>query len=101
MTEQYIRERITSLRSQKKVSEYKMSLDLGRCKSYIQAISSGRAMPSMSEFLGICDYLGVTPSEFFDEEADRPDLVHELNEEAKRMEPENLELLVSIGKKLS
>ncbi|MCD7737569.1 MAG: transcriptional regulator, partial [Lachnospiraceae bacterium] len=50
MTEQYIRERITSLRTQKKVSEYKMSQDLGHCKSYVQAISSGRALPSMSEF---------------------------------------------------
>ncbi len=101
MTEQYIRERITSLRTQKKVSEYKMSQDLGHCKSYVQAISSGRALPSMSEFLGICEYLGVTPCEFFDEATDRPDLVSELNEEARRMEPQNLELLVSIGKKLS
>lgn len=29
---------------------------------------SGRALLSMSEFLYICEYLGVTPMEFFNEE---------------------------------
>ena len=64
---QFIRDRITELRLNKNISEYKMSMDLGHSKSYIQSISSGRALPSMSEFLYICDYLGVTPQEFFNE----------------------------------
>ena len=55
MNETFIRERITELRIQKNISEYKMSLDLGHSKSYIQSISSGKALPSMSEFLYICD----------------------------------------------
>ena len=50
MNEKFIRERITELRIQKNISEYKMSLDLGHSKSYIQSISSGKALPSMSEF---------------------------------------------------
>ncbi len=64
MTEQYIRERISSLRRQRKVSEYRMSLELGHSKGYIQSITSGRSMPSMSEFLSICEYLDVTPRDF-------------------------------------
>ena len=68
MDEQFIRDRITHLRMQKNVSEYKMSLDLGHSKSYIQSIASGRALPSMSEFLYICDYLDVSPKDFFDPE---------------------------------
>lgn len=64
MNETFIRERITELRIQKNISEYKMSLDLGHSKSYIQSISSGKALPSMSEFLYICDYLEITPKEF-------------------------------------
>lgn len=67
MEENFIRERLTQLRMKKNVSEYKMSLDLGHSKSYIQSIVSGRAMPSMTEFLYICDYLDVTPAEFFNE----------------------------------
>ena len=59
--EQYIRDRISVLRTNKGISEYKMSLDLGHSKSYMQSISSGRAMPSWTEFLYICEYLGTTP----------------------------------------
>lgn len=83
-TEDFIRNRITQLRMQKDVSGYKMSLDLGHSRSYIQSISSGRAMPSMGEFLYICEYLGVTPKEFFDEQMENPvlqnTLVHEIIE---------------------
>lgn len=68
MDEQFIRNRLTKLRQQKQVSERKMSLDLGHSISYIRSITSGRALPSMSEFLYICEYLGTTPMEFFNEE---------------------------------
>ena len=35
--------------------------------SYIRSITSGRTLPSMSEFLYICEYLGITPMEFFND----------------------------------
>lgn len=65
MDEKYIRDKITELRLAKGVSEYKMSLDLGHSKGYIQSISSGRSLPSMTEFLMICEYFNITPQEFF------------------------------------
>ncbi|MGN1276287.1 MAG: helix-turn-helix domain-containing protein, partial [Floccifex sp.] len=46
--EDYTRERITSLRQQKGISEYKLSYDLGHSKSYINNITSGKTLPSMS-----------------------------------------------------
>lgn len=42
MDEQFIRDRLSFLRTQKGISEYKMSLDLGHSKSYIQSISNGK-----------------------------------------------------------
>jgi len=66
---QFIRERISDLRCQKQVSERKMSLDLGHSTSYIRSITSGKSLPSITEFLFICDYLGITPREFFNESA--------------------------------
>ena len=66
MDEAFIRSRITELRLKKGVSEYQMSLDLGQNRSYIQAISSGRALPSMKQFLNICEYFEITPLQFFD-----------------------------------
>lgn len=75
MTDSFIRERITELRIKKGVSEYKMSTDLGHSKSYIQSITSGRALPSLSEFLYICEYLSVTPKDFSDKDSKRQIIV--------------------------
>ena len=101
MDQQFIRERISMLRTKKNISEYRMSTDLGHSKSYIQSISSGRAMPSMSEFLYICEYLGVTPKEFFDDHISVPHLVHELHALIRNMSEENLQLLIHLAKRLN
>ena len=63
--EHFIRDRITELRQKKNISEHKMSLDLGKGGSYIRGITSGKAMLSMREFCRICEYLDVSPEEFF------------------------------------
>lgn len=62
----YVRERITDLRTQKDVSEHRMSLELGKSGSYIRGITSGAALPSLRELFNIMAYLEVSPSEFFD-----------------------------------
>lgn len=74
MTAKFVRERITQLRIQKDVSEYKMSYDLGHSRGYINNISAGRALPSMEEFFAICEYFGITPIEFFDDNISNPKL---------------------------
>ena len=81
MDEAFIRSRITELRLKKGVSEYQMSLDLGQNRSYIQAISSGRALPSMKQFLNICEYFEITPLQFFDSEEVNPQLMRTLKDE--------------------
>ncbi len=101
MNEQYIRERITELRLQKGVSEYKMSLDLGHSKSYIQSISSGKSLPSLPEFLYICEYLGVSPKEFFDNSQENPALVNQIYSQLLHMDKEDLEALLTIATRLT
>ncbi|MDD6880903.1 MAG: helix-turn-helix transcriptional regulator [Firmicutes bacterium] len=98
---QYIRERISVLRTKKNVSEYRMSTDLGHSKSYIQSISSGRSMPSLGEFLYICEYLGVTPKEFFDEDMKEPQLVQRLCELTRNMSEADLNVLISTAERLN
>ncbi len=66
----------------------------------MQSISAGRALPSLSEFLYICEYLGVTPKEFFDEETKDPQLVRELYNISLSLEKEDLEVLLSMAKRL-
>ena len=98
---QFIRDRISLLRTKKQVSEYRMSTELGHSKSHIQSISSGRAVPSLGEFLYICEYLGVTPSEFFDKETAEPQLVGKLNSLAKNMSEDNLKILIEMAERLN
>lgn len=62
---EFVRTRITELRIARGVSEYRMSLDLDKCGSYIRSITSGRALPSLGELFNICVYFGITPSDFF------------------------------------
>ena len=100
MNEQFIRERISFLRTKKGVSEYKMSYDLGHSKSYMQSISSGRALPSLGEFIYICEYLGVTPKEFFDTDIKEPALIHELNEKVKEMSEDDIKALITVADRL-
>lgn len=85
---------------QKNVSEYRMSMDLGHSKSYIQSISSGRALRSMPEFLAICDYFGIQPSEFFNENKKEILLLQELQNETDGLSQDDLHLLITIAKRL-
>ncbi len=97
----FVKDRISTLRMKKGVSEYKMSLDLGHSKGYIQSISSGKTLPSLSELFYICEYLGVTPKEFFDEELPEPQLVRQLCELARDLPEEDLKLLIQTAERLA
>ena len=92
MDENYIRTRITQLRMDKGVSEYQMSLDLGQNKGYIQAISSGRSLPSIQQFLKICNYFDLTPREFFDTESSCPQLMRQTIDELRFLNENDLKL---------
>lgn len=96
MNEQFVRNRITELRLKKDISEYQMSLDLGKNKSYIQGISSGRSMPSMKQFFEICDYLEITPLEFFNTDKNEQPLLREAGALMKDLNKEDLEAIFPI-----
>jgi len=92
--EAFIRNRIADLRIKKGVSEYRMSYDIGHSKGYIQGISSGRMLPSMAEFLYMCEYFGISPRDFFDEEIDNPVLLQQAIEGLKALNDNDLALVL-------
>ncbi len=100
MYEDFIRERINELRIKKNISEYQLSLDLGRCQGYIQSISSGRTMPSMTAFFEICEYFEITPQEFFDKELHNPTLLKSTVENVKKLSENDLLLLSVVLKRI-
>ena len=89
MQEDFVRDRITQLRLKKGVSEYQMSYDLGHSRGYIYNISSGKALPPMKEFFSICDYLEVTPQQFFDESAQNPELIQKALEGMRQLDEDD------------
>ena len=98
---EFVRNRITELRLKADVSEYQMSLELGQNRSYIQSISSGKAMPSMTGFFNICDYFNITPVEFFDDSVKEPTLLNEIYSSMKNLPEDDLELIRSIAQRLN
>ncbi len=93
MDEQFIRERLTELRLHKDVSEYQMSLDIGKSQGYIHKIASGKSLPSMKEFLNICEYLDVLPQDFFADGNIDPVLC-EINSKAARLNEKDREFIL-------
>ena len=88
--------RLSKLRAKKGVSARDMSLSIGQNQNYINNIENGKALPSMAVFFYICDYLDITPSEFFDLDSTDPEATRKLTEQLKRLSPEHLEHISAI-----
>jgi len=101
MYENFIPERLAKLRLQKGVSARDMSLSLGQANNYINNIENKKSLPAMQSFFYICEYLGVTPQEFFDEENMYPETLHEFVAEAKKLDGRLMEHFLSIMKELN
>ena len=101
MNPEFVRERITQLRLEKGVSEYQMSYDLGHSRGYIYNISSGRALPPMTEFLQICDYFNITPAQFFDTSSPNSALLETTITELKKLDDDDLLLILENIRRLT
>lgn len=93
-------ERLSKLRMNTGVSARDMSLSMGQSAGYINNIENAVNYPSMTAFFYICDYLKITPQEFFDTDCMDPTKAQELYAVAKRLDPKSLDCLISIAKGL-
>lgn len=93
--------RLAKLRMQKGVSARDMSLSIGQNPSYINNIENGKALPSMSAFFFICDYLNITPEEFFDSGNSNPEEIRTIVENLKKLQPDMIKNISQIVKALT
>lgn len=100
MYEKEFSERLAQLRMEKSVSARDMSLSIGQNPGYINSIETGKSLPSMSGFFYICDYLKMSPKEFFDLELQQPDKVGNLMNNIKKLTPRQLEYISELVKDL-
>ena len=83
--------RLSKLRMQKGVSARDMSLSIGQNAGYINNIETGKDLPSMHGFFYICEYLNVSPQEFFDIDSSQPEKMRVLEEKLKKLTPQQLD----------
>ncbi len=68
----FFAQRLYSLRNERDISAREMSLAIGQNSSYINRIENKITLPSMQGFFYICEFLRITPQEFFDTETKYP-----------------------------
>ncbi len=100
MDKDIFRQRLANLRMNKGVSARDMSLSIGQSPGYINNIENGISFPSMSVFFYICEYLGITPLEFFDVDSKNPSKERELLTAVKGLSNDQLDNLISLAKGL-
>lgn len=87
MYEEEFSKRLSQLRMQREVSARDMSLSIGQNPGYINNIESGKNLPSMSSFFFICEYLNITPQEFFDIKSTNPEKLNHLVQDLRGWTP--------------
>lgn len=100
MNKQEFSERLSSLRISRGVSARDMSLSIGQSAGYINNIENGVNYPSMQVFFYICEYLGITPQEFFDIDTANPNKVNELICAVKGLNDEQLNNIIGLARGL-
>ena len=97
MQEEDFAKRLSALRQEKGASARDMSLSLGQNAGYINNIENGHNLSSMT----VCEYLGITPKEFFDYDNESPDTTRQLLEALTKIDKETLVHLTAIVMALS
>ena len=88
--------RLAKLRTGKGVSARDMSLSIGQNAGYINNIETGKALPSMSGFFYICEYLNASPQEFFDDASEQPEDLRKLVNNLKQLDMQQLRCISTI-----
>ena len=97
MDETYFAERLSSLRLEKNVSAREMSLAIGENESYINRIENRKCFPSMQCFFYICEYLNITPAEFFDTGKTNPARLRDAYEKISLLNDDQLDIVLTVA----
>lgn len=94
-------QRLTELRMQKGASARDMSLSIGQSPGYINNIENCLNFPSMTVFFYICDYLGITPQEFFNTSIQNPNKLSDLIDACKGLNEAQLNHIIALARDLN
>lgn len=92
--------RLAKLRTEMGLSAREMSLRMGQNPGYINNIESGKSTPSLSGIFYICEFLGVTPSEFFDLDTENPIKINAILSDLKHLDSAQLDVIAALAKSM-
>ena len=98
--EKFVCNRLAALRSKVNLSARDMSLTLGQGQGYINNIENGKNFPSMKSFYYICDFMHISPKDFFDDGTKNPEKLNEVIKDLKDLSDEQLEKISAIIKEI-
>ena len=75
-----------------------MSLSIGQNPGYIRAIECGTTFPTMSNLFYICEYLNVTPQEFFNFSEEPSNGMNALTDQLQQFDSEQINALATFIK---
>jgi transcriptional regulator with XRE-family HTH domain len=98
--EQLLIMRLAELRQKQGATARNMSLSMNQNVNYVNSIEHGKITPSMKAFFGICEFLNVTPQDFFDVENSQPARLSALIKTLKKLDDESLNLIAGVAYKI-
>lgn len=96
MYEKEFPQRLAHLRNKQGISARDMSLSLGQNPGYINTIENGKAFPTMTNFFYICEFLHISPRDFFDDDSKSPEKIKDLTEQLKLLDEQQLDTIIAL-----
>lgn len=100
MNEELFSRRLAQLRIKSGLSARDMSLSLGQNPGYINTIENGKAFPTMANFFYICEFLHISPKEFFDTDSENPKKIQDLTEQLKLLDERQIDAIANLVESL-
>ena len=94
--EAFIADRVAQLRQGKGVSARDMSISIGQNENYINQVENRKTNLSMQGFLYVCEYMNITPMDFFDAGNRQPEEMNALIENLKKLDTKALSHVAGI-----
>lgn len=93
--------RLSQLREAKDYSARDMSLRLGHNKNYINQIECRKSYPTMESFFNICDYLKISPKDFFDPDFKNPSSTISMEKMLHKLTPQQYDTVYYLIRELT
>ncbi len=96
MDKEKFSKRLSEIRNERNISARELSLSLGQNAGYINKIENQKNYPSMEVFFYFCEFVGISPAQFFDEKITNSILRNCISSELDKMDEKKLKHVLDI-----